>query len=164
MRFVADDDLPVMPKLRAVELVVTEPWLHRHRELPLARVEHAANADANTRFDLGRQLDKTIGGNHVSVAFEMKKRISTRKLTPRYYLERPAKRRLDDDFYESVARAYAGAVAWGLDPRKTLAADSGTPADTVARWISTARKRGFLSSGEPGKASGALTERGSEDG
>ena len=46
-----------------------------------------------------------------------------------------------------------------MNPRKTLAADSDTPADTVARWIGQARQRGKLSPAEPGKASGSSPTR-----
>jgi hypothetical protein len=66
-------------------------------------------------------------------------------------LTRPAKRRLPDEFYYDVSIAYTDAVEAGLNPRKTLAADSGAPADTVARWVGEARKRGHLPPGEPGK-------------
>ena len=77
----------------------------------------------------------------------------------RYRLQRPTTRRLGDDFYRLVAKAYTDALAWGLNPRKTLALDSETPADTVARWIRKAREKGFLTAAEPGKASGALADQ-----
>ncbi len=140
-------------KLVVAELRFVEPWLRRHRELPLSRVENAANADANTRFQIVKDSKKPAPRD-LDEYFALKAKTSGRRVEPRYQLERPARRRLDDDFYAAVARAYADAVAEGLNPRKTLAADSGTPADTVARWIAEARRRGQLSAGEPGKASG----------
>jgi hypothetical protein len=121
-------------------------------------------ADAVTRFELVQHIGESLHGQEPAAMFEMKAAISGKELPPRVYLERPAKRRLDDDFYLEVARAYVGAVAWGLDPRKTLALDSLTPADTVARWIRESRKRGFLSAGEPGKASGTVLEEERSDG
>jgi hypothetical protein len=139
--------------LRAIELRISEPSLRRHREFPLSRVENAVNADANVRAEIGMKHAKNAPAD-LDAYFATKAQIRSERLEPRHRLERPARRRLDDDFYAAVARAYAGAVAEGLNPRKTLADDSGTPADTVARWIAEARKRGHLSAGEPGKASG----------
>ena len=142
--------------LAVAELRVTEPWVRRHRELPLSRVENAANADWNVRglilADMGKRTRTPL-----AESFATKAQISGRRVEPRYRLERPARRRLGDDFYAAVARAYTEAVAEGLNPRKTLADDSGTPADTVARWIVQARRRGHLSPGEPGKASGTTS-------
>ena len=140
--------------LAVAELRVTEPWVRRHRELPLSRVENAANADANTRFQIAKDSKKPAPRD-LAEYFATKAQISGGRVEPRFRLERPARLRLDDDFYVAVARAYADAVAEGENPRKTLAADSGTPADTVARWIAEARRRGHLSAGEPGKASGS---------
>jgi hypothetical protein len=139
--------------LVVAELRITEPWVRRHRELPLSRVENAANADANTRFHIVKD-SKRPAPRDLDEYFALKAKTSGRRVEPRYQLERPPRRRLDDDFYAAVGRAYAEAVAEGLNPRKTLAADSDTPADTVARWIAEARRRGHLSAGEPGKASG----------
>lgn len=68
-------------------------------------------------------------------------------------LERPATRRLTPEFYRAVARAYTHAVKAGRNPRKALAEASDTPADTVARWIREARRRGYLPPAEPGKVS-----------
>ena len=139
--------------LAVAELRFVEPWLRRHRELPLSRVENAANADTNTRFHIVKD-SKRPAPRDLDEYFALKAKTSGRRVEPRYRLERPARRRLDDGFYAAVARAYAEAVAEGLNPRKTLATDSDTPADTVARWIAEARRRGHLSPGELGKASG----------
>lgn len=154
VRFEADE----RAVLRAVEVRVVEPWLPLLRDLPLGRIENAVNADAGTRFELIQHIGESLYGQEPATMFAMKDATHGTELPPRVYLERPAKRRLDDTFYANVAAAYVGAVAWGLDPRKTLALDSGTPADTVARWIGEARRRGYLSSGEPGKASGRLSD------
>ncbi len=142
--------------LSLAELRLMEPSARRHRELPLARVVNAVNADFNMRFELVQNMEREVPNNDPFEFFRVKARVRGKRV--RFELERPAKRRLDDGFYSDVARAYADAVHFGLNPRKTLAVDSGTPADTVARWIGEARRRGKLSEGEPGKASGLLPE------
>ena len=73
----------------------------------------------------------------------------------RLRLERPEGRRLDANFYKRVALAYKGALAEGLNPRQTLASESGAAPDTVARWIAKARddKYGYLPKTTAGKAS-----------
>jgi hypothetical protein len=159
VRFDVDDQQLLHP----VEVRVTERWLPRLRDLPLSRIENAVNADPRIRLELTDGLAKPMNADPARF-FATKKQVRGAELPPRHQLKRPAKRRLDDDFYVSVARAYADAVAWGLDPRKTLALDSETPADTVARWIRKARKKGYLTAAEPGKASGALSEKGGHDG
>ena len=158
IRFEADDK-PFT--LKPIELRVMAPSLDRHRELPLSRIVNAVHADAKVRFALLLHLDAE---QHDPFSMRQMKKAIRGGLAPRHRLERPARRRLDDDFYASVAQAYADAVAWGMNPRKTLAADSDTPADTVARWISTARGKGYLSGATAGKASGAVTEAGERDG
>ncbi len=149
--------------MKPAELRVMAPWLERHRELPLGRVENAAHANAVVRFELLEFIDERHEGVDPVDMYLMKQSVQ-RGMSPRYKLERPAGRRLDDAFYGLVARAYADAVAWGMNPRKTLAADSDTPADTVARWIGQARKRGKLSPAEPGKASGVVADQGGDGG
>jgi hypothetical protein len=121
------------------------------------------NADTNARAWIGmKHADDTPVD--LDVYFSTAAQIRGERFQ-RFRLERPAKRRLDDDFYISVARAYADAVFAGLNPRKTLALDSDTPADTVARWIREARRRRHLSPGEPGKAAGVVPlPEGGDDG
>jgi hypothetical protein len=143
---------------RVDSLLVTEPSLRRYREIPLARIEDALRANPDAMIALAQHYETPIGDD-VPLAFSMKDSVQA-GMSPRHKLERPAKRRLDDDFYASVARAYADAVAWGMNPRKQLALDSETPADTVARWIRTARAKGYLSAAEPGRASGVVTSDG----
>ncbi len=154
VRFVPGDEQPW--KLRMVELRVTEPWLHLHRDLPLSRIENAVHADVLVRYELLQHIERPMSDDFASF-FEMKQAIE-KGMSERYRLERPATRRLGDDHYRAVAEAYRDAVAFGLNPRKTLAIDSDTPADTVARWIRKAREKGYLTAAEPGKASGALPE------
>ena len=134
---------------RIVELRLLDPSQEALRALPLSRIEHAANAHALVA--LGLAAGHTTPAPDDVPAFFKTSRRRQRRQESRYKLERPAGRRLSDDFYEAVARAYQEAVTVGLNPRKTLAEDSGTPADTVARWILEARKRGSLPPAAPGK-------------
>lgn len=125
--------------------------------MPLSRIENAVHANAIVRYELEQHLGESLSIDELDKFFEYGARIE-QGMSPRYQLSRPATRRLSDDFYVSVAKAYTDAVAFGLNPRKTLAEDADTPADTVARWIMKARKKGYLSPGEAGKASGAMTK------
>ncbi|MGH3082790.1 MAG: hypothetical protein ACRDNP_01800 [Gaiellaceae bacterium] len=157
VRFTEAEALLTLSELRLVE-----PWARRHRDLPLGRIENAVNADPQMRFQLVLDMPKQIPNDDLVEFFRAKANVRGSRV--RHKLERPAGRRLDDDFYADVARAYADAVHFALNPRKTLAADSGTPADTVARWIREARKRSKLSEGEPGKARGHVVEASAEPG
>jgi hypothetical protein len=142
----------------AAELRVLEPWLDRYRELPLRRVERGVNADEAVSRHLAERYNAP---EPADVAAHFGQTPARREQAEqRFRLSRPEKRRLPDSFYVDVATAYRDAVAAGLDPRKTLATDSGTPADTVARWIGQARKHGHLPPGEQGKvtASGWIKE------
>ena len=120
-------------------LHVDLPTTELLRDVPLARIARAANADPKIRA----WLDE---GTNPEVVKLMRRAAAKR---PR--LKRPAARRLDDDFYKQVADAYRGAVAHGLQPAKTLAEDSETPQGTVNRWIATAREKHLLADAEPGK-------------
>ena len=108
--------------------------------MPLARIANAANADPEIRVGLDRSVPADV----------VERRERDREERPR--LKRPTSRRLDDDFYRQVAEAYRAAAAHGLQPAKTLAADSDTPQGTVNRWIAKAREvDGGLSGTTPGK-------------
>ncbi len=135
--------------LRIVELRVHEPSQELLRGLPLGRIEIAANTQLVQAY-LHRSLDVEEPVN-VADYFRLARR--KRHETPRFVLKRPQTRRLPDAFYKDVARAYRDATERGLNPRKTLAIDAGTPADTVARWIGESRRRGLLPPAEPGKVS-----------
>jgi hypothetical protein len=132
---------------------ITELWWPQPRQdvlrsVPLSRIEHAVNASGEICFGLSVGAESSTPADLVA-HFKDKQR----KIVQRVKLKRPTSRRLTDDFYKSVARAYGAAVEAGRNPRKTLAEDSGTPADTVARWILEARRRGYLPPAEPGKVS-----------
>ncbi len=125
-------------------LLVDLPTTALLQDVPLARIEAAANADEQIRAWIVKSLPpETIKRAQYEAARRPK-------------LKRPKSRReLDDDFYKRVAVAYRAAVAHGLPPAKTLAHDSGAPPGTVNRWIAEARKkeRGHLPPAQPGKVS-----------
>ena len=127
----------------ARDIWMREPTAEKLRDVPLARIEAAVNANPS----LHEELEKAIPEAAVSWR--------RGRAAQRLKLERPSSRRLDDSFFQQVADAYQAAVANGLPPAKTLAAESDTPAGTVNRWIAGARARGFLPPSEPGKAAWA---------
>jgi hypothetical protein len=133
-------------RLRTAERwYIARLWIDRPttallRDVPLARIENAANADQEIR----RWLEH---GTPDEAVERMRRDHAAR---PR--LKRPMNRRLDDDFYRQVAEAYRAAVEHGLNPAKTLAEDSDTPQGTVNRWIAKARGvEGGLGKTSPGK-------------
>ncbi len=71
-------------------------------------------------------------------------------LEKRYRLKRPKGKRLEDSFYRDVAHAYQSALAFGLQPRKAMVADTGAADATVAAWVLEARRRGYLAKVTPG--------------
>ncbi len=127
-------------------LLIDEPTAALLRDVPLARIEAAANADPKIR----EWMEKSADEETITLARQA--------ASQRPRLKRPARSGLDDDFYKRVAAAYRGAVAHGLPPAKTLAADSDTPPGTVNRWIAEARERFHLPEGEPGKVTAHVIE------
>jgi hypothetical protein len=135
-------------RLRAVErwyiarLWIDAPTTALLRDVPLARIENAANADPEIRPWLESSVPDEV----------VERRERDRAERPR--LKRPTSRPLGDDFYRQVADAYRAAVRHGLHPAKTLAEDSDTPQGTVNRWIAKARQvEGGLGETSPGKVS-----------
>jgi hypothetical protein len=139
---------PKGERWHATELWLPKPTQDVLRTIPLSRIENAVNASGYIAFGLVAGHENPSPAD-LAAHFRNKKR----RIAQRVKLERPATRRLSNDFYENVGRAYRSAVAAGRNPRKTLAEDSGTPADTVARWVLEARRRGYLPPAEPGKVS-----------
>lgn len=124
-------------KIRA--LLMLDPTTASLRDVPLARIETAANADPK----IGEWLEQREDEEWVKLA--------RRYVGSRLKLKRP-QAGLTDFFYEHhVAEAYRQAARLGLNPAKTLAEDSGVPQGTVNRWIAEARRRGYLAPGQPGK-------------
>lgn len=150
VRFTPDGD-----RWRAVELRLDDPSQEILRVIPLGRIEHAVNASERGQAVAGQVVFGLAVGHEnptpddLRAHFKDKRRVIASPIK----LERPATRRLTDDFYKDVARAYTAAVAAGRNPRKALAEASATPADTVARWIAETRRRGYLPRAEPGKVS-----------
>lgn len=141
---------------QAVELRLDNPSQEVLRAIPLGRIEHAVNASDRRGHAVAGHVvfGLAVGYENPSPPdlrehFKDKRRLIVSPVK----LERPATRRLGDDFYRDVARAYRAAVATGRNPRKALAEASETPADTVARWITETRRRGYLPPAEPGKVS-----------
>jgi hypothetical protein len=142
-------DVTVQPRLKTAErwyiarLLVSVPTSELLRDVPLARIESAVNADVNA----DPQMRQWVESGTDEETLELARREASRR--PK--LKRPGRRRLDDKHYQRVAAAYKGAVAHGLHPSKTLAAESDTPPGTVNRWIAEARKRGYLPPGATGR-------------
>jgi hypothetical protein len=133
---------------RLVELRVPDPTAENLRRIPLSRISTAVAAHSSLHAALAMQYNQEPPAD-LSDAF----RGEGVPFPRRYRLKRPATRRLEDTFFENVARAYRDAARRGLNPRQTLAADSGAAADTVASWVQEARRRGYLPPAAPGKVS-----------
>lgn len=150
VRFAPDRD-----RWRAIELRLENPSQDILRAIPLSRIEHAVNASERGQAVAGPVVFGLAVGysNPTPEDLPAHFRDKRRRIVQPVKLERPTTRRLDDDFYIDVARAYRAAVERGENPRKALAEASSTPADTVARWIAEARRRGYLPRAQPGKVS-----------
>jgi hypothetical protein len=109
------------------ELLIDRPTATLLRDVPLARIETAANAEPRARAWIEKASEDLVK--------EARERWDRR----RHRLKPPTTRRLDRAFYERVAGAYREAIAFGQPPAKTLAKDSKTPISTVNRWIAKAR-------------------------
>jgi hypothetical protein len=119
---------------RVIELRVAHPTPELLRAIPLRRIETALKADTALLLAFAVTW-KEVPPDNLEGAFRHS--VPERK---RYRLQRPKGRRLDNSFYEKVARAYRDALIFGLNPRKTLADDTGAALDTVAGWIAKARR------------------------
>ena len=124
----------------------TAEWL---RSFPLGRVEIAVNASPV----LAKSIAESEPAETLDVPAMFRGRPRGGMLLDRPRLERPAGKRLGGDFFQRVAEAYQGALADGLNPRQTLARDSGSAPDTVARWVKEARRRGYLPETTSGRVS-----------
>jgi hypothetical protein len=111
-------------------LIVHTPTARLLRDVPVARIDVAANADPKIR--------EWIEASNAELATEARRMWARRT----HKLRRPPGHRLDDAFFERVAAAYQEALMFGQQPAKTLAADSDTPLGTVNRWIREAKERG----------------------
>jgi hypothetical protein len=135
---------------RIAELHVTNPTPEKLRRVPLRRI-HAA---ATMRGAGLVQLMLAMGINTEPPASMLSEAPAEgMKLERRYKLKWKPRQRLDEEFFADVAHAYQSAVAFGLNPRKTIVEDTGAKDATVAGWIVQARKRGMLPKASPGKVS-----------
>lgn len=116
---------------RIAELLLQWPTLELLRDVPLRRIESAANADDAIRHYLGlrgpfeERLRKT--------------KLNERRRRARLTLKPPSTRQLDSDYLVHVADCYTDAVAYGLQPADTMHKDSGIPLGTINRWIAEAK-------------------------
>jgi hypothetical protein len=126
------------------------PWLSSDllEDVPRHRIELAIQASEVFQDGLLKDKDVVVDPNDLDREFQRR----YREAAP-MRLERPARNELDDDFFRKVAMTYRWAVAAGRAPLDAMAADSDIPRGTVARWVATARERGFLPPAQPGKVS-----------
>jgi hypothetical protein len=134
------------PRWRIAELRVHNPTQERLREIPLHRAELAFNA-LEISHTLRDQLDDDVPAD-LDTAIRDQYRGQ-----PRRKLQRPATRKLDDEFFRAVAFTYREAVIRGLNPGQTIAGDAAVPHSTAARWIAQARERRYLPPASQGKVS-----------
>jgi hypothetical protein len=113
---------------RITDVWVEDPTPEKLRKFPLSRIQASV-----------LEASEMLGGGGIN--------------NRRYRLKRPARRKLHETFYANVATAYRDAVVRGMQPRKTIVADTGAADATVAAWIMKARKLGYLPPAEPGKVS-----------
>lgn len=137
-----------LTKIRELHLV--DPTSDMVRGVPLKRIDAAVTMRGAGLI----QMALAIGFDQEPPTLEALSQRPARsgaKLERRYRLERPKGRRLGDDFYRDVAHAYQSAIAFGMQPRKAIVADTGAADATVAGWVGEARRRGYLPPGQPGK-------------
>jgi hypothetical protein len=72
---------------------------------------------------------------------------------PRPSLQRPATRQLPDEFFRELADFYVYAVAHGERPLVAIEREASVPRNTAARWVATARRKGFLATDPSVKSS-----------
>jgi hypothetical protein len=107
------------------------------REIPLHRIELSFNA-LPISATLPQWINDDVPGDLEGAIRELYEQ------GPRKKLKRPAQRKLDDGFFRDVAFTYREAATRGLNPGMTIAEDAGVPHSTAARWIATARDKGYL--------------------
>lgn len=82
------------------------------------------------------------------------------KLKLKRDLEKRLNLKLDDDFYEQLAKKYLDYIEAGLKPILELSKDfPESNYRTIQRWATESRRRGFLSKTEQGKVSRSSTSR-----
>ena len=156
IRFDFGDEDPANPDdARLAELRLVDPTTERLRAVPLGRIEMSAKATTEVVVGLAVLRNEPVPED---LERWFAARPPARMPTTREKLTKPRRGGLDDAFYRRVANAYRVAVANGVNPRPTIARDAGASPDTVARWVSEARRRGFLPKTTPGKVAVDATE------
>jgi hypothetical protein len=130
-------------------IFLPEPTPAALRALPLHRIVLAVEASDVLRMALAaRSKEQAHGPGTVEFYKSFNDYLHPE---PPLTLERPARRRLPDSFYERVAETYRAAIARGLKPRRAIAEAADVSLDVSGRWIREARKRGLLPPTSPGK-------------
>jgi hypothetical protein len=131
------------------------------RELPVARIEAAANNPKeawriNQAIKDGPPIDvsEPWSGSRLGSFFRDPRRVARRhRVLRQLRLRVPKGAKKSDAFYSRVASAYSSEVSRGnRKPAVAIAEANGVPVTTVHRWIKEARRRGVLAKGEQGKA------------
>jgi hypothetical protein len=73
-------------------------------------------------------------------------------LAERFNLVKPSDGRLSDEFLRNVAGVYLATVEAKRAPAPAIAAMAGVPVRTVHRWVTEARRRGYLPPATKGRA------------
>jgi hypothetical protein len=133
--------------LELLEIRIPNPTADLLRRIPVGRIKTSVQAHIGLKLPLAVKMNDPAPSDLSSAEFYGPGIEEPR----RYKLKRPASRRLEDDFFKNVAKAYRQAVLLGHNPRKTLAEDADAPVDSVARWIRQARELGYLPPGQPGR-------------
>jgi hypothetical protein len=130
------------------------------RELPLARMEVAANRRL-LRLPPPETASEYPFVNfdpHISAPPALDEAWARRPVTwehedesPPLRLTVPAERRKPDSFYADAADRYLWLASQGRRPATALADANGVPVTTVHRWIKEARQRGILPPGQRGR-------------
>jgi hypothetical protein len=145
------DGIPVSVELK-LEDGVTATELQRFPWARWLRVADAYNRRADDEpgphpagFHPDRDADTSRGTATTALAEEAGRKISAGK--------RPGRRGHPDQHYRDIAARYDQLVAGGTrNPTACLAEQLNYSRNTVAGWVSTARKRGYLPPARPGRA------------
>lgn len=129
-------------------LFVYPPTQEKLRTIPLRRIVLAVRANEGLRERLAAKLDQVTPEAGSADFWKALTGFPQPELPP---IERPAGRKLSDEFYATVAERYRDAAARGLNPRTAIADAASVSTDVAGRWVREARKRAFLPPTQPGK-------------
>jgi hypothetical protein len=129
--------------------------VHAWSRFPFARIETLANRDFRDLLtEPARRPEPSL--DHIAEFFETEgKAVSISMVVGDQVepapLEHPSGQ-ITDEFLRRLAEVYRWHAAKGGAPGPVIAEQTGAPLGTARRWINTARKRGFLPPGRPGRA------------